>query len=146
MHLRAKEMRNGKLSGLTPSPGTSSLRATGTRRAKHSAALPWTRAGAASGASGIPESPRSPRAPGGGVSVALKLEEGLLSGPHPIWLQEPVFMLDSCSTDQGWEDAFGVIQAYLLYTLLLLLLHQLYLTSSSIRSCGLGTPGLHHKT
>lgn len=79
------------------------------------------------------------------MSVALKLEEALLSGPDPIWHQEPVFMLDSCSTHQGW-DGFGVTQAYLLYTLLLLLLHQLYLTSSSIRSCGLGTPGLHHKT
>ncbi|CAN0016725.1 unnamed protein product, partial [Rangifer tarandus platyrhynchus] len=42
-----------------------SLRVTGTRRAKDSAALPRTRAAAAFRASGIPESPRSPRAPGG---------------------------------------------------------------------------------
>ena len=45
------------------------------------------------------------------MSVALKLEEALLSGPHPIWHQEPVFMLDSCSTHQGW-GGFGVTQAY----------------------------------
>ena len=42
----------------------------------------------------------------GGVS-ALMLEEGLLSGPHPIWHQEPVFMLRQLFHGPGMGGWFG---------------------------------------
>lgn len=41
--------------------------------------------------------------------------------------------MEDFSTDLGRKDGFEKIQAHLLYTLFLLLLHQLHFTSSGIR-------------
>ena len=54
---------------------------------------------------------------------------------------------DNFLTDRGWGcvcDSLGMIQAHYIYcALFLLLLHQLHLSSSDIRSWRLGTLALH---
>lgn len=49
------------------------------------------------------------------------------------------FLGNRFSVHQGWGDRFGMIQVYLLCSLFLLLLHQLYVRLSGIRSQRSGT-------
>ena len=58
------------------------------------------------------------------------------------WAPGTGFLEDNFSMDQGWGDRFGDDSSalHLPCTLLLLLLHQLYLRSSGTRSQRLGTP------
>ena len=64
------------------------------------------------------------------------------SSPQPFWHQRLVLWKTIFSTDWGLGDGFGMIQVHLLCALFLVLLHQLHLRPSGIRSQGLVTPGI----
>ena len=71
------------------------------------------------------------------------------AGPHTNWQSGGTgFVGDNLSMDQGWGGGWGewfgdnLNTLHLLCTLFLLLVHQLHLRSSSIRSWRLGTPAI----